>query len=148
MLGAAVFWLAAPWDPQHQTKVIHWALSVCPCITSASAALSLPGRPGELSGCAWARRLLTFRKISVSKARARNKKIFLFKGQSRRLLKRYFQVCLLGCDRVYTQVNVSCGGWQGASGPQVPMHLMAEAAAHVAVASLRFPEMIGWCSRA
>jgi len=105
-------------------------------------------QPGELGSCAWARRPLTFRKISVSKARARNKKIFLFKGQSRRLLKRYFQVCLLGCDRVYMQVNVSCGGWQGTSGPRVcPMHLMAEAAAHVAMASLRFPEVVGWCGR-
>lgn len=71
----------------------------------------MPGRAGErlpapCSGCAWAGRPLTFRKISASEARGRNKKIFLFKGQSRRLLKRCFQIALL---TGFTQINGNQG---------------------------------------
>ena len=64
-----------------------------------ASALGISASP--LNICTWPRRPLTFRKISASKARGRNKRIFSFKGQSRQLLKRYFQIGLLGCDRVY-----------------------------------------------
>lgn len=58
----------------------------------------------------WTRRPLTFRKISASKERARNKRILSFKGQSRQLLKRHFQTGLSGCDRVCVLMGAEVGG--------------------------------------
>ena len=103
-LGTAVFWLILCLVGCRVCARLSGVtrsgdLSALQIQGEGASPLSISASPFNI--CTWTRRPLTFRRILASEARARNKRIFSFKGQSRQLLKRYFQIGLLGCDRVY-----------------------------------------------
>lgn len=99
LLGTLVFWLALCLVGTSLSRVTRSGdLSALQTREKGASPLGICASPLKIR--TWTKRPLTFRKISASKARGRNKRIFSFKGQSQQLLKRYFQIGLLGCDRV------------------------------------------------